>query len=259
MKDLMQMQIFSLHEVTPESAHDQIQALSDFEEGVFRPTTCDTAEPLREKFDPENLSEPVRWLSQPGSWFQFKRLKPYRVEGWIRNHHFQKMWTREHKGGPLLPVVPKFPEPKFLTSWTVRFDWNAIKKPGIEVLKKFLIDMFLVSKSEYGYLTAESDQRAKNFSVVRSESPVSQGEYIVTEEFVGDDPEGGIPGLYWINVFGATYSKWLGQRLKSIPATVQSLDGGSTLIQYCESPEACRSENVIDRQKLRIWKRLLRS
>jgi hypothetical protein len=248
MKNRLLMHLSSLHEITPESARSQIQALSDLEGGTFRPITCDTAEPLREKFNPDDISEPVRWVSQAGAWFQFKRLKPYRVEGWIRNHHFPKIWTTERKGGPLVPVTPKFPEPLFLTTWTVWIDWRAVKGTGTEVLRNFLIDMFMISKSEYGFLTSESDQRAKNFSSVRSESPVTKGDYIITEKFLGDDPAEGIPGLYWINAFGPIYSRWLGQGLKSIPAEVEELTGGSHLIRYCETPEDCQSDDVLFRQ-----------
>jgi hypothetical protein len=144
MTNRLQMQLFSFDEVTPERAREQIQALSDFGDGIFRPEKCDTAEPVREIFNSADIAEPVRWLSQAGAWFQFKKTKHVRIEGWIRNEHFAPMWTRESKGGPLIPVTPKFPEPKFLTSWTVWFDAKVAKDPGAETLSEFFVQMSLV-------------------------------------------------------------------------------------------------------------------
>lgn len=238
----LKMELYSECELTPATARDQVQALSDFEGGVFRPSLCDTSEPVRERFNPYDLAEPVRWLSQAGADFKFKRLRPLRIEGYIRNRRRPQMWTRDVKDGPLVPLVPKFPEPHFLSSWTVWFDFVAVKSPGAEVLRRFLLDMFEVSRSEYGYLTDEVDQKAKNFSIV-------VGEGITTTRFVGTDPEFGIPGLYWINVFGRKCTRWLGRGLAAIPADVKTFGENSTLIQYSDSPDDCLSENVVERQK----------
>jgi hypothetical protein len=249
MKNRLQLQLFSLHELTPESAREQIQALSDFGGGVFRPEKCDTAEPVREIFNPADIAEPVRWLSQAGAWFQFKKTKPLRIEGWIRNEHFAPMWTREHKGGPLIPVTPKFPEPKFLTTWTVWFDAKVAKNPGAETLSEFFVQMSQVAKAEYGYLATESDRRKKNLLIVSTESPTTKGEFMTVENVIGDDPSKGVPGLYWLNLFGPEYSRWLGPKLKSIPGMVENLRDESTLVRFCSSPEECESEDVLVRQR----------
>ena len=246
------MRLSSLFALTPESAREQIRVLSEFQDGIFRPDMCDVYEPIREVFNPQEIDEPVRWLSRPGGWFQFKKRKPIRVEGFIRNHRFQQTWISESRGAPLVEVAPKISEPKFLTSWSVRIDRKAVEKCGVGVLKRFLCEMFVASKSEYGYMTTETDYKSKHFSAVRTESPVTNGEYIVTERYIGCDPADGVPGLYWINIFGAQYSKWIQLGMHSIPATVEKVGEGVTLVQYGLSPDECESVEVRERQRTTI-------
>jgi hypothetical protein len=252
MKQRLQMQLFSLYEVTRESAREQIQALSNFGGGTFRPEKCDTAEPVREIFNPDDIEEPVRWLSQAGAWFQFKKIKPVRIEGWIRNEHFAPMWTRERKGGPLIPVPPKFPEPKFLTTWTIWFDAKVAKNPGADALSDFFVQMAQVARAEYGYLAVESDRRKKNLLTVKTESPTTKGEFLTVDNVIGEDPSKGVPGLYWLNFFGPEYSRWLGPELRSIPADVKTLDGESTFVRFSSSPGESESGDVLERQRASI-------
>jgi hypothetical protein len=245
MKNQLKMELYSENELQQEAALEQIRALSDFEGGLFQPEKCDLGEPLREKFDPNDLNEPVRWLSQPAGRFSFKRIKPFRIQGYISNRKRRQLFTRDYKGGPLVPVVAKFPEPRFVTQWVVWLDWRLIKSKGPDLLKRFLTKMFLSSKSAYGFLTAEDDQKLKNFLV-------TIGEGTTTTKFVGDDPENGIPGLYWINIFGQVYTKWLGEALPNIPASVETLPDGSRLIQFGDSPQNWQDENIAAQQRSTI-------
>lgn len=242
MNTFLSMELFSDRAQGQKAALEQIQALADFEGGLFQPVKCDVGEPLREKFDPNDLKEPVRWLDQPSGRFSFKRLKPFRVEGYISDRRYPKMWTQNYEGGPRVLVVPKFPEPRFTTHWVVWLDEKLLESKGPDLLKKFLIEMFMVSKSEYGFLTAEEDYKSKNFLVLDNGKTV-------TSKFVGTDPEWGIPGLYWCNVFGSVYTEWLNPKLANIPAKRESLSNGSTLVQFGESPATCKTSEIINLQQ----------
>jgi hypothetical protein len=242
MTTTLKMELFSRREICARSAAQQIEFLSKFDGGRFRPTRCDTSEPPREKFDPDHVDVPAKWLSEPGTDFQFKQMKPLQIEGFISNRKRRQLFTREQKGGPLVPIIPKFPEPLLTTHWVV---WFKLKAPGsgqLGTLRQFLTEAFLVSESEYGYLAEEEDQKSKNFLVTVAER-------VTTTRFIGNDPEHGIPGLYWLNIFGPTYTKWFGSALSDIPAAVQPLPNGSTLIQFGGSPQDWRDENVVANQR----------
>jgi len=245
MKKSLVMKLFSEPALEPGAAREQIQAISDFEGGLFRPERCDLGEPIREKFDPKNLSEPVRWLTAPGGGFAFRRTKPFRVHGFIENRRRMQLWAREHKGAPTVPVVPKFPEPRFLSRWVVWLDWRLAKAKGPDFLEKFLVDMFLVSRAEYGLLTTEEDQEAKNYVVVDNGRSVSS-------QLVGVDPEHGIPGLYWCNALGSVLTEWLGAPLANVPGTVVSLKNGCTVLRFGDSPEESRTPHVLSVQQQAI-------
>lgn len=99
--------------------------LAFYEDGCLCPTKCDAYEPLREVFDPNDISEPVRWLSQPGSAFYFKRTKSrFKCDGAIENHSFPPIW--ENGGTKLLE--PLAPEPEFLGEISLWFDKNDLTK-----------------------------------------------------------------------------------------------------------------------------------
>jgi hypothetical protein len=126
--------------------------------------------------------------------------------------------------------------------WIIWFGWKLAESKGLDVLKRFLKEAFLISRSEYGYLTLEEDQKSKNFLVTDKEG-------ITTTEFVGNEPEYGLPGLYWINVLGPTYTKWFGSALTQIPALTEILPDDSMLIQFGDSPIDWQLDEVISNQR----------
>ena len=239
MSKTLKMQLYSEDEITADSARRQIEALSSFGNGVFRPQKCDTSEPLKELFDPSNISEPIRWLTQPGADFKFKSSKPFRVEGFISNRHYPPMWTKEKPSGPLVPVKPKHPEPHFLNSWTMWIDSAALRKLGADLLTHFAIQMFVSSRAEYGFLTSESDHEAKNFLIKQLPSGAT------SSRFVGTDPERGIPGLYWLNLFGPKYAAWLGPQIEQVPGALKPIEGGGISLMFGTSPEKAEMEEVL--------------
>ena len=246
MTKMFKMQLYSEREITVDSARRQIEALSTFENGVFRPQKCDTSEPLKEAFDPSDTSEPIRWLAQHGADFKFKSSKPFKVEGFISNRHYPQMWTKKKSDSPLEPVEIKHPEPHFLSSWTVWIASAAIRKLGADLLANFAIQMFVSSRSEYGFFTSESDHEAKNFLVTQLPSGST------SSRFVGTDPQWGIPGLYWLNLFGPKYTEWLGPEIEKGPGVVKPIEGGGISLTFGVSPEDAETEEVLMQEKKAI-------
>jgi hypothetical protein len=244
----LKMQLYSEVEITASRARRQIEALSDFEGGVFRPQKCDTSEPLKELFNPSDISEPIRWLMQPGADFKFKSSKPFKTEGFISNRHYPPMWTKERPNGPLIPLKPKHPEPRFINSWTMWIDSAALRKLGVDLLTSFMVQMFMSSQAEYGFLTSEGDHEAKNFLVKQLPSGAT------SSKFVGTDPEWGVPGLYWLNLFGPKYAAWLGTRIDSVPGVVKPIEGGGISLEFGASPEEAEAEAVLmhEREAIQI-------
>ncbi len=237
------MELYSREALTPANAEAQLVALASYEHGLFRPEKCDVHEPVRERFDPGDLREPVRWLSQPGGQFTFRRDMSPSVEGYISNLRRRQIRVRDSQNAPWVDLAPRFPEPIFRTRWVVRLGSEVTEKPGARVLRAFLIRMFLASRSEYGFLTTDEDHLKKNFQVTL------EGDSTL-EHNVGTDPANGVPGLYWINLFGPTYSAWLGtEKLTLSPGRHESLAGGSSVLQFGESPETCSSPEILLQQR----------
>jgi hypothetical protein len=118
-----------------------------------------------------------------------------------------------------------------------------LQKKGVGFLKEFVLATFDAAEGDYAFLTTEADYMRKNFLVTEDD----QGS---TEEFVGDDPEKGLPGLYWMNLFGPLYVQWFGaDRFKRAPATtVEEYPDGTVFLQFGESAESCESAEVLQRQ-----------
>jgi len=245
MKNPLVMDLYSARSWTPDFASEQINALSNFENGLVRPDRCDTAEPVRRPFDPTNIKEPVRWLSTPGIAFVFRKGKPACIAGEVNNRLHRELWTID-EDKRRVPLKPKFPPPLFTCRWMVWFDRSWSRKIGYTKLKAFAAEMFRVSRAEFGFLTTEEDYKARNFLVTR------EGQ-LTRERFVGADPEHGMPGLYWITLFGSQLTEWLGrEKLSAGPGSVEPLAGDGTLLQFGESPDTCRSPEVLAQQRIII-------
>ena len=220
------MVLLSRRPLTESAASQQISALSDFCGGLMRPDKCSEVEPIRTPFDPADISKPIEWLAQPFGEFFYQKGRPIHVSG--------QMWNLDR--GP----DSRFPSPLFANYWTGQFDGKWARKVGVEKVEDFVSKMFRVTASDFGFLTSEIDLRAKNTA-----SPIVS--------YKGLDPATGVPGLYWINLFSDEYANWLG--LKELPqelATVKRLVGSGVLLKFCESPEDCRSLEVLQKQRAAI-------
>lgn len=226
MKKELEMNIRSRLSLTESVAKKQISALSDFADGLLRPDKCSEFEPIRTPFDPADIGKPVQWLAKPHGAFFYRKGRPTHVSG--------QMWNLT------LSPTSRFPSPLFTNYWTGQFDGNWAKRVGIETIESFVLKMFRVTGSEFGFLTTAIDENAKN-------QPAPNCSY------KGLDPASGVPGLYWITLFSDEYAKWLG--LRELPkelATLKELAGGGVSLKFCESPDDCRTLEVLQKQRTAI-------
>lgn len=226
MKNELEMKLFSRHTLTEPTARRQITALSDFGGGLMRPDKWGKAEPIRAPFDPADISAPIQWLIEPHGEFFYRKGRPAHVSG--------EMWNRTHSS------AARFPSPLFTNYWTGRCDGKWATRIGISKVEEFVCEMFRVTGSDFGLLTSEVDQDAKN-----QRKPILS--------YQGFDLDSGIPGLYWINLFSDGLAEWLG--LKELPkelATSKELAGGGVSLKFCELPDQCRTIETLQRQRMAI-------
>src|ERR1700730_5911650 len=118
MKNELEMTLSSRRILTESVAREQIAALSDFGGGQMRPDKCGEAEPVRTRFDPDDISEPARWLADTHGNFFYRKGRPAHVSGEMRNR-------------TNCPTA-RFPSPLFSNYWTGRFDGKWAIRVGIE-------------------------------------------------------------------------------------------------------------------------------
>jgi len=226
MKNELEMVLRSRKSLTDSVARQQITALSDFCSGLMRPDKCSEVDPIRTPFDPAEISEPIKWLAQPFGEFFYQKGRPIQVSG--------QMWNLDR--GPDF----RFRAPLFTNKWTGQFDGRWARKVGLDKVEEFVLEMFRLTGSDFGLLTTEVDLKAKNTA-----PPIVS--------FMGLDPEQGVPGLYWINLFSDQYAKWLGLRQLSKELAVQDeLPGGGVRLKFCGLPDECRSLEVLQKQRSAI-------
>src|SRR5580698_4360684 len=110
MKNELAMTLFSRRLLTESVSREQINALSDFGEGLMRPDKCSEVEPIRTPFDPADITVPISWLAKPHGEFLYKKGNPTYLSG--------EIWNRTR------PATARFPSPLFSNYWTGRFDGN---------------------------------------------------------------------------------------------------------------------------------------
>jgi hypothetical protein len=78
----------------------------------------------------------------------------------------------------------------------MRIGSSVIASNGPEFIKQLLCDACRTAQADYGFVATDHDYRAKHFlSVQEGVSEVQQ--------YIGDNPEHGIPGLYWMKLLRA--------------------------------------------------------
>lgn len=226
MKKELEMKLFSRRSLTESLVKKQITALSHFADGLMRPDKCGEFEPIRTPFDPADISQPIQWLAKPHGRFFYRKGRPTHASG--------QMWNLR------LSPTSRFQSPLFANYWTGQFGGHWAKRAGIEKIEGFVLEMFHVTGSDFGFLTSEIDQNAKNQPAPRC-------------SYKGLNPAKGVPGLYWITFFSDEYANWL--TLTELPeelATVKGLVGGGVSLKFCEAPDDCRSLEVLQKQRAAI-------
>jgi hypothetical protein len=224
MKNQLNMVIFSRRPLcTGQSAAEQIRAFSEFRGGLMCPDKWGEFEPLKKAFDPANIDEPTKALSRFQGLFLYRAGKPLHIEG--------AMWNLT------LPPTSRFPSPLFANYWTGWFDGRWAERIGFETLEQFACKMFAVMSADFAFLTTHVDYDAKN----RNSSSFS---------FKGMNLDIGLPGLYWINLFSSRFAKWLGvNEIHSSLAEVTQSPRDIVLLKFCQTPDLCRSYDVLKRQR----------
>lgn len=218
--------LFSRKSLTESVARRQIAALVSFHGGIVCPDKWAEFEPLKTPFDVEDFSIPVRCLARPHGEFFYRKGKPVQLSG--------EIWNLTH------PPTARFPSPLFTNYWTGRFEAKWVGTVGIQTVQDCLYELFRTSGSDFGFLTTESDLKAKN---------TSAGFF----SYQGMKLENGVPGLYWLNFFGCEFANWLG--LDTFPSQLAEstiLRGDVWSIKFSATPERCRDIDILNKQRAAI-------
>jgi hypothetical protein len=128
--------------------------ITTYQNGRLFPDKCNAYEPVNEPFHSLKISEVIKWISQPGGAFYFKRNKTNcKYEGYIENKRFSPIWT-DKKATKLL--VPEISQPKTLGEMKFWFDKKDLIKHNEDVsfLEQLVVNIERVIKTE-NYLITE--------------------------------------------------------------------------------------------------------
>jgi hypothetical protein len=237
------LRLFSRKLLDRDAASAALAFLLEYGSGILQPQECGVYEPF-EAFDSSLLGRYVEWLIRPGGEFGFRRGgPPFAVEGRISNLLFPEMVVEaEDSPAQLLPAAPS---PPFCSSWSVRFTSFPTTSSEVDFARKFFIDACRQADADYGFAADSEDFRAKHFISIReSNSEVQQ--------YVGEDPATGVPGLYWLNFFGLSYIDFFGKdklARSAALAEVAALPKGGFLLQFGRRPEDSIAESVLEQQR----------
>jgi hypothetical protein len=125
-------------------------------------------------------------------------------------------------------------------------DSAVIGSHGPEFIKQLQCDARRQARADYGFVATDHEYRTtKHFlSVKKGVSEVQQ--------YVADNPEQGIPRLYWMNFFRPVYVDHFGrQKLTSLGdlANVVFLDDGGVFIRFGRLPEDSHAPAALDHQR----------
>ncbi len=137
-----------------------------YDNGFFMPEKCDAYEPIREKFNQNDLSEPLRWLSQPGSALYIKKNKKFKYEGVIENHCLALVW--DENGMPLSKNKESFSkrDPYYLSEIKLFIDYNLTNLKSKDYLINFFNKLYLIVYGEYGFVNDMNGNKLINKGVL---------------------------------------------------------------------------------------------
>jgi len=225
------LKVFSRKALDYDAAHKALAFVLEYGGGALRPFECGVYEPF-EPFQPAKLEQYVGWLTNPGGEFCFRRpAEPFPLRGCISNLLFSDVAT--------------MPQPTVCTRWSMRMGSAVIVSKGPEFIKQLASDVCRLAQADYGLVATDHDYRAKHFSSVRE--GVSE-----VQQYIGDNPEQGIPGVYWMNFFGPVYVDYFGkQKLAAVrdDAEIIFLDTGGVYLRFGRLPEDSHTPAAVEHQR----------
>lgn len=229
------------------NAVESLEFLLHYAGGIFVPQECGVYEPF-EPFDHSALDRYAGWMLNPGGEFGFRRSAPSpSVEGHLLNRTLPEVLYESEVSGAMRQFKPG-QQLVFRTCWTIRTDPTILTCRGAEFMRNCLHDFCRVAHADYGFVATGQDYRNKNFLSIRKNNSE-------TQEYVGDDPDRGTPGLYWINFFGAVYVDHFGREKISAVSQhtpVTWLPEGGVCLRFGNQPEESRSDEMLERQRVAI-------
>lgn len=225
------LKLFSRSPLDHDAAQTALAFLVEYGGGVLRPHECGVYEPF-EPFQPAALEQYAGWLVNPGGEFCFRRpAAPFHLQGCISNL--------------LLSELATVPSPTLCTRWSMRLPSSAVASSDPEFFTRLLLDACRTARADYGFVATDQDYRMKHFQSVRE--GVSE-----VQQYIGNDPEHGIPGLYWINFFGRLYADYFGkERLAALRdhAEIEFLQDGGVCLQFGRLPEESHDAEALNHQR----------
>jgi hypothetical protein len=228
------LKLFSREPITLDTARKTLSFLFQYGEGLLSPHECGVYEPF-ELYQAAELELYTEWLTNPGGEFCFRRpSKPFSLHGCISNL--------------LLSEDATVPSPKLCTRWSMYIGSSVIASNGPEFIKQLLCDACRTAQADYGFVSTDRDYRVKHFLSVKE--GVSE-----LQQYIGDNPEQGIPGLYWMNFFGPMYVDYFGENKLAVLSECTEavfLDDGAFFLRFGILPEESHALSILDRQRVVI-------
>ncbi len=225
------LKLFSRTPLDHDAAQQAVAFVLEYGGGVLRPQECGVYEPF-EPFRPDELEHYVGWLTNPGGEFCFRRsTEPFPLRGGISNLLFSE--------------IASVPPPTLCTRWSMRMGSAVIASHGPEFIKQLLCDACRTAHAEYGFVATDQDYQTKHFQSVKE--GVSE-----VQQYVGDNPEHGLPGVYWMNFFGPVYVDYFGkEKVASLRnhADVIFLDDGAVYLRFSRRPEDSHAPATLEQQR----------
>jgi hypothetical protein len=143
-------------------AEKVIRFICEYDNGFLKPDKCDAHEPVREIFDEKKLCDPIRWISQPGGAFYFKKIRGFKVDGVIENLKFAPIWAEEKL------VEPKIAEPVYKGEMRLFFDETIVKIKDFEYLINLVKEINKVVNGNIGLLTTTDEAQGYDINQLKN-------------------------------------------------------------------------------------------
>lgn len=156
--------------ISNDNSCNLLEFIANYDKGFFLPEKCDAYEPIKEKFDPKNLMAPISWLSQPGGGVYLKKIKPFKFEGVIENHHLAMIW--DENGIPSSVDRGAYAErdPYYFAEIWLHIDEKIIKLKSEKYLFEFFNNLFESVSGEYGFIKNHEEKIILEKGVLHAQS-----------------------------------------------------------------------------------------